>query len=136
MFNLAKHRPYKYVRYMVSLLTAGEALLGGLLVKPSAACRQAVLQGNIDIVDWVALASLRDSSNGMLSMSGPGSATAGITMASMLVEWFNKCGFFTSAGSQVNYVFGTSAETLMNVSRYHATGSMVYLYARTWRLAI
>ncbi|MET1077905.1 MAG: hypothetical protein ABWY06_07780 [Pseudomonas sp.] len=130
MFNVAKTQPYAYARYVLDLLSKGEAMLGNLSVKPSAACREAAIGAKITVIDWVALASLRDSSNSVLAMNGPGSAAAGITMAGAMVEWFDKTGLYASAGSQINYVFGSSAENLIDASRYYEMGNMVCLLIR------
>ncbi|MDG9926649.1 MULTISPECIES: hypothetical protein [unclassified Pseudomonas] len=129
MYCVAKHHKEVYKRYVVELLLHGEAKLGQLHVKPSLACRNGSAK-KINPVDWVALASLRDSSNGLLSMSSGGSNMAGITAAGQMVEWFESCGLFSGADSKVNYVFGGSAKTLMEANQHHGSGSLVCLLIR------
>ena len=92
MYCIAKDRPNDYLRYVLDLVTTGTGKLGGLIVTPSAACRNADLEGKIAPADWVALASLRDSSNKAMQMSGPDSNAAGITLPDELAEWFSKTG--------------------------------------------
>jgi len=70
MHCIASDRPADYVNYVLDLAEAGEARLGGLSVKTSADCRNAVVAKDIiDPVDWVALASLRDTTNTFSTMS-------------------------------------------------------------------
>src|SRR6476620_4935644 len=63
-YCVLNYKPELYVQYVIDLFTTGKARIGSLEVKPGAACR--VYQpprGRIHPVDWVALASLRDSDN-------------------------------------------------------------------------
>ncbi|MDH0893625.1 MULTISPECIES: hypothetical protein [unclassified Pseudomonas] len=129
MYCLAKHHKEVYKRYVAELLLHGEAKLGQLHVKPSQACRNGSAPG-MHPVDWVALASLRDSSNGLLSMNSGDSQIAGITMAGQMVEWFESCGLFSGADSKVNYVFGGSAKTLMEANQHFGMGGLVCLLIR------
>jgi len=76
--------------------------LGGLTVEPGNDCRNASLlitdrHGARDAtgpVDWVALASLRDSSNLIFDMNGPRSDIAGITLGRAMADWFSATGWF------------------------------------------
>src|SRR5690625_4337328 len=69
LFCVASAYPEAYKRYVLELALYGEARLGKLRVIPSEACRNAQPEhGVIHPVDWVALASLRDSTNRLLSM--------------------------------------------------------------------
>ena len=129
MYCVAKHHQEVYKRYVAELLLHGEAKLGQLHVKPSLSCRNGSAQ-DTHPVDWVALASLRDSSNGWLSMSNEKSQMAGVTMAGQMVEWFESCGLFSGADSKVNYVFGGSAKTLMEANQHHGMGGLVCLLIR------
>ncbi len=129
MYCVAKHHKEIYRRYVAELLLHGEAKLGQLHIKPSLACRNGSSK-RIEPVDWVALASLRDSSNGLMSMNSGDSQMAGITMAGQMVEWFEACGLFSGADSKVNYVFGGSAKTLMEANQHHGMGGLVCLLIR------
>jgi len=97
IFCVAREYREAYVNYVLDLAEKGSGKLGNLTVKPSSACRNAndSLIGIVDPVDWVALASLRDSSNNFLPMSNPKSTTAGITSAAQLAAWFTKTGWFS-----------------------------------------
>jgi len=84
MYCIASDRPADYVRYVLDLATTGSGTLGGLTVVPGEDCRNASLGRQIEPVDWIALASLRDASNAFLDMNGPKSNAAGITVGSAL----------------------------------------------------
>lgn len=52
-------------------------------------------------IDWITLASLRDSENTVLSYDAVDSPAAGVTMWQTLTEWFQKAGYelvFCNAG--------------------------------------
>jgi len=102
MHCIAIDRPADYVHYVLDLAEHGVGKLGGLTVKPGDSCRSAsllVTAGKItrdatDPVDWVALASLRDSSNLIFDMNGPRSDIAGITLGRAMADWFSATGWF------------------------------------------
>lgn len=129
IYCVAKHHKEVYRQYVAELLIHGEAKLGQLHIKPSLTCRKGSAR-EVHPVDWVALASLRDSSNGLLSVGSEKSQAAGITMAGQMVEWFESCGLFSGADSKVNYVFGGSAKTLMEANQHYGSGSLVCLLIR------
>jgi hypothetical protein len=63
-------------------------------VRPSTDCCNCRLdRTRIAPVDWVALASLRDSENTILDYQSVDDASAGITMPGTLASWFTACGY-------------------------------------------
>ncbi|WP_223281796.1 hypothetical protein, partial [Xenorhabdus griffiniae] len=44
-------------------------------------------------LDWITLASLRDSENAIFSYNQVEAETAGVTMWGKLIEWFEKAGY-------------------------------------------
>jgi hypothetical protein len=104
MYCVAKHRPHAYRDYVMDLALHGRARLGNLEVVPSDACRNSTPDGTgIDPVDWVALGSLRDSTNGVFSMT-PKAQTAAITTPANLEAWFDACGLFNGTGNHTRLV--------------------------------
>ena len=81
-----------YVKYVIDLYINGRATVGRLNVRPGADCRNANPRG-VPVVDWVALASLRDSENTVLDYEAPSNAAAGITMPGSLASWFRAVGY-------------------------------------------
>lgn len=129
MYCIAKDRPHDYLRYVLDLVTTGTGKLGGLIVTPSAACRNAVIKGKIAPADWVALASLRDSSNKSMQMSSPDSNAAGITLPGELAEWFSKTGWFS--GGVRNYAGLTSKSFEHLLDANQRPNSHVCLFIRS-----
>lgn len=105
--------PHLYTQYVIDLYKTGEARIGSLHIKPSSGCRAyQPPPSKIHPVDWIALASLRDSENTLLDYSSADDTAAGITMPHSLADWFRKIGwkgvhnitnvFFTKGRSEVN----------------------------------
>ncbi|HYF09899.1 MAG TPA: hypothetical protein VD970_19955 [Acetobacteraceae bacterium] len=69
---VAEDMPDVYARYVINLFKTGRGRIGTLDVKPSADCRRGYYKGaRIAPVDWIALASLRDSENLVLDYDSP-----------------------------------------------------------------
>ncbi len=111
MFCLLRDNPDAYVGYVVDLWNNGRARLGTREVRPGEDCRNATPRG-IAPVDWVALASLRDSENLFLDYEESADRVAGITMPGSLAAWMRATGYqevvnltnvwFTKGESDVN----------------------------------
>jgi len=101
MYNLASKKDAIYAQYVVDLYQTGKASLGRLSVEPGTDCRnyKPDPSNGIHPVDWVALASLRDSENDFFDYDEPTDEVGGITMPGDLVDWFKKSGF----SQDVNY---------------------------------
>lgn len=88
-----------YTRYAIDLFEKGEATLGRIKVKPGVDCRaanpEAVSKGSKPMagIDWMTLASLRDSENDVLDYDDLDDEAAGITMPEDLADWFEKVGY-------------------------------------------
>jgi len=90
-YCVLEEMPHLYTQYVIDLYRTGEARLGGLHIKPSAGCRgYQPPPSKIHPVDWIALASLRDSENTLLDYSSADDTAAGITMPHSLANWFSK----------------------------------------------
>lgn len=94
LYSLIKKNPEDYASYIAQLYNNGTAKIGSLDVKPSSDTRNyKVPKAQIHPVDWMGLASLRDSENSALRYSSVDDEAAGITMPGTLADWFTKAGF-------------------------------------------
>jgi hypothetical protein len=92
MFCVATRRQEMYAQYVMDLYDKGEAQFGTLTVKPGDACRS-YNPTQIDAVDWIALASLRDSDNRYLSYAAVENKAAGVTVPTSVVSWLRAAGY-------------------------------------------
>lgn len=99
MFCLVNRDPMAYVRYVIDLYEKGSAQFGTLTVKPGEACRNYGPK-RIAPVDWIALASLRDSENRYLSYASVENDAAAVTMPETIVSWFKALGSTTYKSTQ------------------------------------
>ena len=93
-YCVLNYKPELYVQYVIDLFTTGKARLGEMKVEPSAGCR--IYQpppDKIAAVDWVALASLRDSDNLVLDLSSVDEFWAPSTQSGGLAKWFRGIGY-------------------------------------------
>lgn len=102
IYCLAKDAPELYARYISDLYISGRAQINGLTVEPSEACKtgniriensEGQITRQIPAIDWIALASLRDSSHGFLRQHSVSSDSGGITMPEAVAEWFTAAGY-------------------------------------------
>jgi|KBSMisStaDraftv2_1062788.scaffolds.fasta_scaffold71381_2 hypothetical protein len=115
-YCLLNTRPHLYVAYVIDLYTEGVGRINDLVVRPGKGCREFVSDSSqIADVDWIALASLRDSTNSDLAYSSPDKEYAGITMPHDMVSWFRKAGF-VSVMDRTNIVVGKKIETLLEAN--------------------
>ena len=82
MFSVLRKDPWLYVRYVISLYDNGHGALGdspGIWVKLGMDCKNFKPNGKIPPVDWIVLASLRDSENDFIDYQDTSDKAAGIT---------------------------------------------------------
>lgn len=97
-YALLMDRPDVYARSVTELWEKGETTIGRLHIKPSHGCRnptnfsKSAPGDRIPPIDWITLASLRDSENALLDYDSPDDQTAGITLPGALESWFIKAG--------------------------------------------
>ncbi|MGJ0626355.1 hypothetical protein [Xenorhabdus bovienii] len=96
-------RPDIYEQAARELWKYGKTKIGQLEIKPSDSClhpkgsfynlRYKPKRSTISGLDWLTLASLRDSENMIMSYDEVDDEVAGITMWGKLTEWFEKAGY-------------------------------------------
>jgi hypothetical protein len=97
-YALLKDRPDLYTQAIIELWETGETTIGQLHIKPSYGCRNPksfsdTTAGDlISAIDWISLASLRDSENALLNYDSPSDKVPGITLPGKVESWFTKVG--------------------------------------------
>lgn len=99
-YCLLMDRPDIYKQAAIDLWLYGKTKIGTLDISPGDGCRHpkgAFYDGYgreaISGLDWITLASLRDSENSLMSYDEVDDQVAGITMWGKLSEWFEKAGY-------------------------------------------
>src|SRR5262249_39065587 len=96
VFALAKDSPERYAKFVIDLFELGAAKLGKLDIRPGEDLLTYGLPASDrgpDAVDWIALASLRDSSNWILDYQAATDSVAGITTPGTLAQWARDIGY-------------------------------------------
>jgi len=111
---LLQDDPETYAKYVIDLFNSGSANLGTLKIKPSDGCRN-YRPEHIEPIDWISLASLRDSENVFLDYSNVKREAAGMTLPMALADWFRAVGyqdvrnetnvFFTKGRSEIDSAY-------------------------------
>lgn len=97
-YALLMDRPDLYTKAIIELWETGETAIGQLHIKPSYDCRNPKNFSNtiggdrITAIDWISLASLRDSENAFLDYDSPSDQIPGITLPGKVESWFIKAG--------------------------------------------
>lgn len=97
-YCLLKDQPSIYEQVAWDLWTYGNVQIGNLQIKPSNGCRypEGIHQLGISGLDWITLASLRDTENSILSYKARTDfvfeGLSGLTMVSAAKSWFEKVG--------------------------------------------
>jgi len=117
MHCIASKWPAEYVDYVLDLAEEGKGTLGKLIVEPRDDCLNASLGNAIDPVDWVALASLRDSTNRSKPMDRTDAEFAGITLGGALAGWFKKTDWFSACSNSSGPLSSRSFEHLLGINQ-------------------
>ncbi|WP_431281830.1 hypothetical protein ACQW02_20870 [Humitalea sp. 24SJ18S-53] len=136
--SLLHDDPDVYVTYVISVWETGVGKLGTIVVKPGEDCRNykpkpmpSKFSGKprnfIAPVDWVALASLRDSENDVFDYDDDDDAAGGITMPEDLAEWFTKVGY-RDQRNETNIWFTKGAANIDEAGRLRSQGYAVALF--------
>jgi hypothetical protein len=96
MYCIAKDAPNLYVKYVIDLYVSGRGSINNLHVEPSEDCRKGTIvsgTSSIALVNWIALASLRDSENSLFDYQSVTDQASGITLPGILAKWFKLSGY-------------------------------------------
>ncbi len=110
-YCLLMDRPDLYKQIVKELWESGKTKIGTLKIKPGYNCRHPTnfftndSRGyipKVPCIDWITLASLRDSENSVFDYDSPDDQFSGITTAEDLKTWFEK------SGAKILYSINTS----------------------------
>lgn len=121
-------RPDLYVKCVIDLWENGETTIKRLEIKPSKTCKKPKILINekekkdkdkyTNGVDWITLASLRDSTNIFYAYDESDDAIAGITFAGEIKKWFEAVGSEISTDSNETYGLHISKEKLLALATH------------------
>jgi hypothetical protein len=125
IYNEVQDRPGDYVGLAIDLYEQGVARLRGLLITPDAAVRQ-YSPSTIDPIDWLTMASLRDSENFFFTYDTEDRELAGATTPSAIASWFSRAGY-SDVRSDANLVRQSDTDNMDEASRLLSAGYRVCL---------
>lgn len=97
-YALLMDRPDLYTQAIIELWETGETTINQLHIKPSHDCRNpkrfshTAAGDRISAIDWISLASLRDSENDLFDYDSPSDQIPGITLPGKVKTWLTKAG--------------------------------------------
>jgi hypothetical protein len=127
MHSVASDRPGEYARFAIDLYEYGKAKLGRLMIEPGKDARNYSPNGKIPPVDWLTMASIRDSENAFFDYDDADKEFAGITLPGELANWFRRAGY-SDVKNVTNVVFNKGGGTLDEADRLYAAGYRVCLF--------
>ena len=128
MFNLATDKPAAYVRFAIDLFEKGKAMIWRLQIEPGSDVRNYLPPaGSIPQVDWLTMASIRDSENAFFDYDSVDDEFAGITLPGELAHWFRRAGY-SDVTERTNVYFNKGSGTLDEADRLYAAGYRVCLF--------
>jgi hypothetical protein len=128
MYCLASKSPQVYAQYIIDLYEKGEATIGKISIKPGGDCKNYKMSGvRMSPVDWIGLASLRDSSNSFLDYDSVQDQLSGITTPETMGNWFKQSDF-TSVANNTNLLFDKGINTLFEASLKYISGAYTCLF--------
>jgi hypothetical protein len=126
LYSVVSTMPESFARYAIGLYETGVGTIGNLVVKPRLACRTYQPNG-IQDVDWVVLASLRDSTNTLLPYDTTAVELGGVTFPGTVAEWFRGAGF-AQVEDRTNLFFDGDLHTLLKADQRRGAGCSVCLF--------
>jgi uncharacterized Zn-binding protein involved in type VI secretion len=122
-YALLVDRPDLYTQAIIDLWETGETTIGQLHIKPSHDCRNpkkfshTAAGDRISAIDWISLASLRDSENDLFDYDSPGDQIPGITLPGKVKAWFTRAGA-TVVFDNIQFLGHINQEELVELLSY------------------
>jgi hypothetical protein len=126
LFSVASDNPGHYAGFAIELFEKGNAKIGRLLIEPGKDVRNySPSPGTIAQVDWMTMASIRDSENWLLDYDTADKEFAGITTPFELHRWFQDAGY--SDVRQGTNIVGIDTDTIAHTNELFAKGYRIVL---------
>jgi hypothetical protein len=127
LFSLLQDRPGQYSRFAIDLYERGVAMMDNRSIEPSSAVRHSPPSGNVDPVDWLTMAGLRDSDNWWFNYDTADRTFSGATTQMEMAWWFTRAGY-SHVKEDANFVrHQRDTDNMDEASRLIAAGYRVVL---------
>jgi hypothetical protein len=126
-FDLAKSDPVSYVKAVINLYTGGTAVIGSLLLQPAKDLIFNRFAGGIQAVDWILLASLRDSSNWFFDVENVDDMLSGATLPLTMTTWLQRVGY-TQVVNRTNVWFTKDFQNVREANDYRSKGYRIFMF--------
>jgi len=132
LFNVVSDNPVAYARFAIDLYEKGKASLYRLEIEPDEDVRNyrpvaTKDYAAMDHVDWMTMASIRDSENWFLDYDTAEKETAGMTLPGELSHWFRRAGY-SDVREETNLVANKGTGTIDDANRLFGQGYRVCLF--------
>jgi hypothetical protein len=127
LFSEAADNPGAYARFAIDLYEKGRAKLNRLEIAPDEDVRHYRPPLTMDHVDWMTMASIRDSENWFLDYDNADKEFAGITLPGELADWFRRAGY-SKVEQDANIVASMGLGEIDDANRLYADGYRICLF--------
>jgi hypothetical protein len=117
VYSLARDKPKDYVNLVINLFETGKATVGKWDLKPCTDLKNYELgkTDNVPAVDWIPLASIRDSANWLIDYQQ--TSDSGGAWGGEVADWLKKIGY-TEVIETWNYFFTKDEPNLKEALKY------------------
>ncbi|MBN6076933.1 hypothetical protein HYE59_05140 [Aggregatibacter actinomycetemcomitans] len=126
-YCLLKDRPDIYEKAAWGLWKFGRTKIHELTIKPGYDCRHPKNIDGVSSLDWLTLASLRDSSNTFRDYDEVSDQVPGITLPGGLVNWFTKIGS-KHIDKSTNLFFSRGLANLVKLNQHYTNNLHVVVF--------
>jgi hypothetical protein len=106
LYQTALMRPVDYVQFACGLFDRGSARLSGMQVTPNQDLRLASKPNGIEAVDWLTMASIRNSENSVLfTYKKTGDEFSGLTTPGEMADWLRRTGYTDIKNETSTFLF-------------------------------
>ncbi|WP_342359717.1 hypothetical protein [Terrarubrum flagellatum] len=124
LYNVASDNPVAFARYAIDLFEKGKAKIDQWEIEPGSDLRNYMPPESIDHVDWLTMASIRDSSNWFFdyqSISDSGGSTS-----REITHWFERSGY-VDVRNETNRVYSADADAIDSANELFDKGYRIIL---------